>query len=46
VYYWLRNGDLPHRKRAIGAICIPFSPEVEATLRARPALSRQAHTGF
>lgn len=42
VYYWLRSGDLPHRKRATGAICIPFSPKVEAALRARPALTRQA----
>ena len=25
VYYWLNAGLLPHRKRATGAVCIPFS---------------------
>jgi DNA invertase Pin-like site-specific DNA recombinase len=40
VYYWLRAGDLPYCKRATGAVCIPFSTEMEATLRARPAVSR------
>jgi DNA invertase Pin-like site-specific DNA recombinase len=40
VYYWLRAGLLPHRKRATGAICIPFSAQTEATLRARLAVSR------
>jgi hypothetical protein len=40
VYYWLRAGLLPHRKRATGAICIPFSAKTEATLRTRPAVSR------
>ena len=40
VYYWLRAGDLPYRKRATGAVCIPFPTEIEATLRARPAVTR------
>lgn len=40
VYYWLRADLLPHRKRPTGAICIPFSAHTEATLRARPAVSR------
>lgn len=40
VYYWLRAGDLPYRKRATGAVCIPFSAEIETALRARPAVSR------
>jgi DNA invertase Pin-like site-specific DNA recombinase len=40
VYYWLRAGLLPHRKRATGAVCIPFSAKTEAALRARPAVSR------
>jgi hypothetical protein len=40
VYYWLRAGLLHHRKKATGAVCIPFSAEIEATLRARPAVSR------
>jgi len=40
VYYWLRTGLLPHRKRATGAVCIPFSAKTEATLRARPAMKR------
>jgi DNA invertase Pin-like site-specific DNA recombinase len=40
VYYWLRAGLLPHRKRATGVVCIPFSAKTEATLRARPAVSR------
>ncbi len=40
VYYCLRAGDLPYRKRATGAVCIPFSTEIEATLRARPAVTR------
>jgi len=40
VYYWLRAGLLPHRKKATGAVCIPFSAEIEAALRARPAVSR------
>jgi len=40
VYYWLRAGDLPYRKGATGAVCIPFSTEIEATLRARPAVTR------
>jgi DNA invertase Pin-like site-specific DNA recombinase len=35
VYYWIRTGLLPARKPATGEICIPFSPEIEATLRAR-----------
>ena len=40
VYYWLQAGDLPYRKRPTGAVCIPFSTEIEARLRARPAVSR------
>jgi DNA invertase Pin-like site-specific DNA recombinase len=40
VYYWLKAGLLPHRKRATGTVCIPFSAQTEATLRARPAVSR------
>jgi excisionase family DNA binding protein len=40
VYYWIRAGLLPHHKRATGAVCIPFSAEIEAALRARPAVSR------
>jgi DNA invertase Pin-like site-specific DNA recombinase len=40
VYYWLRAGDLPYCKKATGAVCIPFSTKIEATLRARPAVSR------
>jgi DNA invertase Pin-like site-specific DNA recombinase len=43
VYYWLRTGDLPYRKTATGAVCIPFSTEIEATLRARPAVSRHVN---
>ncbi len=43
VYYWLRAGDLPYRKRATGAVCIPFSTAIEATLRARPAVSRHVN---
>jgi len=35
VYYWIRTGLLLARKPATGEICIPFSPEIEATLRAR-----------
>ena len=35
VYYWIRTSLLPARKPATGEICIPFSPEIEATLRAR-----------
>ena len=37
VYYWLRTGQIPHRKPATGTICIPFTADVEAALRARPA---------
>jgi excisionase family DNA binding protein len=40
VYYWLRAGLLPHRKRATGTVCIPFPAKTEATLQARPAVSR------
>jgi DNA invertase Pin-like site-specific DNA recombinase len=40
VYYWLRTGLLPHHKRPTGAVCIPFPAEIEATLRAQPAVSR------
>lgn len=40
VYYWLRADLLPHRKRATGAVCIPFSAKTEAALQARPAVSR------
>jgi hypothetical protein len=40
VYYWLRAGLLTHRKKATGAVCIPFSAEIEAALRTRPAVSR------
>jgi DNA invertase Pin-like site-specific DNA recombinase len=40
VYYWLKAGDLPYRKTATGTVCIPFSTETEATLRARTAVSR------
>jgi excisionase family DNA binding protein len=40
VYYWLRNGEIPHRKPATGAICIPFTADIEAALRARPAVAR------
>jgi len=40
IYYWLRAGHLSYRKSASGIICIPFSPEVEAALRSRPAASR------
>ena len=39
VYYWLRIGEIPHRKPAIGAVCIPFTADVEAALRARPAVA-------
>jgi excisionase family DNA binding protein len=40
VYYWLRTGEIPHRKPATGAICVPFTAEIEAKLRARPAIAR------
>ena len=40
VYYWLRTGEIPHRKPATGAVCIPFTADVEAALRARPAVAR------
>ena len=40
VYYWLRNGEIPHRKPATGEICIPSTTDIEAALRARPAVAR------
>ena len=40
VYYWLRAGQMLHRKPATGAVCIPFTADIEAALRARPALAR------
>lgn len=40
VYYWLRTGEIPHRKPATGAVCIPFTPDIEAALRSRPAVAR------
>jgi excisionase family DNA binding protein len=40
VYYWLRTGEIPHRKPATGAICIPFTAEIEGKLRARPTIAR------
>lgn len=40
VYYWLRTGEISHRKPATGAICIPFTADTEAALRARPAVAR------
>ncbi|MHB1712866.1 MAG: hypothetical protein ACYCV7_15960 [Acidimicrobiales bacterium] len=40
VYYWLRTGEIPHRKPATGATCIPFTADIEAALRARPAIAR------
>jgi excisionase family DNA binding protein len=40
VYYWLRTGEIPHRKPATGAVCIPFTADIEAALRARPAVAR------
>jgi excisionase family DNA binding protein len=40
VYYWVRLGEIPHRKPATGAICIPFTPDIEAALRDRPAIAR------
>jgi DNA invertase Pin-like site-specific DNA recombinase len=46
VYYWLRIGILAYRQPATGAVCIPFSPEVEAELRARPAVSRQVNSNY
>lgn len=40
VYYWLRIGVLPYRQPATGAICIPFTADIEVALRARPAVAR------
>jgi len=40
IYCWLGSGLIPHRKKATGAICIPFSAEIEAMLRIRIAESR------
>ncbi len=40
VYYWLRTGQIPHRKPATGAVCIPFTADTETALRARPAVAR------
>jgi len=40
VYYWLSTGKIPHRKQATGAVCIPFTADIEAALRARPAVAR------
>jgi DNA invertase Pin-like site-specific DNA recombinase len=40
IYYWLRAGDLSYRKRATGAVCIPFSAETEKVFRERLAASR------
>jgi excisionase family DNA binding protein len=40
VYYWIRTGEIPHRKPATGAVCIPFTADVEAALRIRPAVAR------
>jgi len=40
VYYWLRTGEIPHRKPATGAVCIPFTADIEAAFRARPAVAR------
>jgi excisionase family DNA binding protein len=41
VYYWLRTGQIPHRKPTTGAVCIPFTADTEAALRARPAVARR-----
>lgn len=40
VYYLLRTGEIPHRKPATGAICIPFTADIDAALRSRPAVAR------
>lgn len=40
VYYLLRTGQIPHRKPATGAVCIPFTADIEAAIRARPAVAR------
>lgn len=40
VYYWLRTGDIPHPKPATGAVCIPFTADIEAVLRSRPVIAR------
>lgn len=40
IYYWIRTGEIPHRKPATGAICIPFTADIEAKLRARPTIAR------
>jgi excisionase family DNA binding protein len=40
IYYWLRTGEIPHRKPATGAVCIRLTADVEAALRARPAVAR------
>lgn len=40
IYYWLRIGVLPYRQPATGAVCIPFTADTEAALRARPAVAR------
>jgi DNA invertase Pin-like site-specific DNA recombinase len=43
VYYWLKLGEVPYRKRPNGTICVRLTPEVEATLRARPSVSRHTN---
>ncbi len=40
IYYWLRNDQIPYRQPATGALCIPFTPDIEAEFRARPAIAR------
>jgi excisionase family DNA binding protein len=40
IYYWLRTGEIPHRKPATGAVCIRLTADFEAALRARPAVAR------
>lgn len=40
VYYWVHTGKIPHRKSATGVVCVPFTAEIEAALRARPAVAR------
>jgi excisionase family DNA binding protein len=40
VYYWLRTGVIAHRKPATGAVCVPFSADIETELRSRPTIAR------
>jgi hypothetical protein len=37
VYYWIEHGLLVARRTAIGRLCIPYTPEVEAACRKRVA---------